>query len=64
MLGADIVTTITADKTNATIVTADMIAPARTHQCRRRRLPGKTELHADVLAGARVFVEYEPPDAD
>ena len=60
VLGADIVTTITADKTNATIVTADMIAPGTHINAVGGDCPGKTELHADVLASARVFVEYEP----
>lgn len=60
VLGADIVTTITADKTNATIVTADMIAPGMHINAVGGDCPGKTELHANVLAGARVFVEYEP----
>ena len=60
VLGADIVTTITADKTNATIVTADMIAPGMHINAVGGDCPGKTELHADVLASARVFVEYEP----
>ena len=60
VLGADIVTTITADKTNATIVTADMIAPGTHINAVGGDCPGKTELHADVLASARVFVEFEP----
>lgn len=58
--GADIVTTITADKTNATIVTADMIKPGMHINAVGGDCPGKTELHAEVLAGASVFVEYEP----
>ena len=59
--GADIVTTVTADKTNATILTSDMIAPGMHINAVGGDCPGKTELHADVLIGASVFVEYAPP---
>jgi len=58
--GADIVTTITADKTRATILTPDMIEPGMHLNAVGGDCPGKTELHADVLRAARVFVEYEP----
>ena len=58
--GADIVTTITADKTLATILTPEMIEPGMHINAVGGDCPGKTELHADVLRGARVFIEYEP----
>lgn len=58
--GADIVTTVTADKTNATIITPDMVEPGMHFNAVGGDCPGKTELHADVLHGADVFVEYEP----
>jgi len=58
--GADIVTTVTADKAYATILTPDMIEPGMHINGVGGDCPGKTELHADVLRGARVFVEYEP----
>jgi ornithine cyclodeaminase len=58
--GADIVTTVTADKTNATILTPDMIEPGMHINGVGGDCPGKTELHPDVLRGASVFVEYEP----
>jgi ornithine cyclodeaminase len=58
--GADIVTTVTADKTNATIVTPDMLEPGMHINGVGGDCPGKTELHADVLRAAAVFVEYEP----
>jgi ornithine cyclodeaminase len=58
--GADIVTTVTADKTRATILTPEMIEPGMHINGVGGDCPGKTELHADVLRGARVFVEYEP----
>ena len=57
--GADIVTTITADKTYATILTPDMIEPGMHINAVGGDCPGKTELHADVLRKARVFVEFE-----
>ncbi len=58
--GADIITTVTADKTNATIITADMLEPGMHINGVGGDCPGKTEIHADVLRAARVFVEYEP----
>ena len=58
--GADIVTTATADKTNATILAPDMLAPGMHINAVGGDCPGKTELHADVLRGAQVFVEYAP----
>ncbi len=60
--GADIVTTVTADKRNATILTPDMIAPGMHLNAVGGDCPGKTELHADILrrADARVVVEFEP----
>ncbi len=58
--GADIVTTVTADKTNATIITPDMLRPGLHINGVGGDCPGKTELHADVLRAGAVFVEYEP----
>ena len=58
--GADIVTTVTADKTQATILTPEMIEPGMHINGVGGDCPGKTELHPGVLAGAAVFVEYEP----
>jgi ornithine cyclodeaminase len=58
--GADIVTTVTADKANATILTPGMIEPGMHVNGVGGDCPGKTELHPGVLAAARVFVEYEP----
>ncbi len=57
--GADIVTTATADKARATIVTPDMVAPGMHLNAIGGDCPGKTELHADVLRGAGIFVEFE-----
>lgn len=58
--GADIVTTVTADKRSATIVTPGMLAPGMHLNAVGGDCPGKTELHPGVLAAADVFVEYEP----
>lgn len=61
-LGADIITTVTADKRNAVIVTPSMVAPGMHLNAVGGDCPGKTELHADILRrpDARVVVEYEP----
>jgi ornithine cyclodeaminase len=58
--GADIVTTVTADKTNAAILTPEMVEPGMHINGVGGDCPGKTELHPGVLRAARVFVEYEP----
>ncbi len=58
--GVDIITTVTADKTNATILTADMIEPGMHLNAVGGDCPGKTELHPDVLRLGQVFVEFEP----
>lgn len=58
--GADIVTTVTADKAYATILTPEMIEPGMHINGVGGDCPGKTELHADVLRAGKVFVEYEP----
>ncbi len=58
--GVDIITTVTADKTNATIITPDMLEPGMHINGVGGDCPGKTELHRGVLEAARVFVEYEP----
>jgi ornithine cyclodeaminase len=58
--GADIVTTATADKTYATILTPDMLEPGVHINAVGGDCPGKTEIHADIVARARVVVEYEP----
>jgi ornithine cyclodeaminase len=60
--GADIVTTVTADKRNAVILTPEMIEPGMHINGVGGDCPGKTELHGDILrrADARVIVEYTP----
>lgn len=58
--GADIITTITADKKNAIILTADMIEPGVHINAVGGDCPGKTELHSDILFMGDVYVEFEP----
>ncbi len=58
--GCDIVTTVTADKTRATILTAETIEAGMHLNALGGDCPGKTELAPDVVAGASVFVEFEP----
>ncbi len=60
--GADIVTTVTADKRNALILTPEMVQPGMHINAVGGDCPGKTELHPDILrrADARVVVEFEP----
>lgn len=58
--GVDIITTITADKTNATIITPDMIEAGMHINGVGGDCPGKTELHKDVLTTGKIFVEHEP----
>lgn len=60
VLGADIVTTVTADKLNATILTDNMIGPGIHINAVGGDSPGKTELHSDILLRSSIFVEYPP----
>lgn len=57
---ADIITTVTADKQNAAVITADMIEPGVHLNAVGGDCPGKTEVPPEVLQRASVFVEYEP----
>jgi ornithine cyclodeaminase len=60
--GADIVTTVTADKRQALILTPPMIEAGMHLNAVGGDCPGKTELHPDILRrpDCRVVVEYEP----
>lgn len=58
--GADIITTATADKQNATILTDNMIGPGVHINAVGGDCPGKTELHRDILLRSGIFVEYPP----
>ncbi|MFY0620744.1 MAG: ornithine cyclodeaminase [Pelagimonas sp.] len=56
--GADIITTCTADKKNATILTDNMVGPGVHINAIGGDCPGKTELHVDILRRSDIFVEY------
>ncbi|MCG7493601.1 ornithine cyclodeaminase [Thalassobius sp. Cn5-15] len=58
--GAQIITTCTADKQNATILTDNMVGAGVHINAIGGDCPGKTELHRDILTRADVFVEYPP----
>ncbi|MDQ0456298.1 ornithine cyclodeaminase [Rhizobium paknamense] len=58
--GADIITTVTADKQCATILTDNMVGPGVHINAVGGDCPGKTELHRDILQRSDVFVEYPP----
>ncbi|TCM53075.1 ornithine cyclodeaminase [Rhizobium sp. PP-F2F-G48] len=58
--GAGIITTCTADKQCATILTDNMIGSGVHINAIGGDCPGKTELHRDILLRADTFVEYPP----
>jgi ornithine cyclodeaminase len=60
ILGAEIVTTCTADKRFATILTDNMIGAGVHLNAIGGDSPGKTELHRDILLRSDIFVEYAP----
>jgi len=58
--GAHIITTITADKQCATILTDNMVGAGVHINAVGGDCPGKTELHHDILLRSDIFVEYPP----
>ena len=58
--GAQIITTCTADKQYATILTDNMVGSGVHINAVGGDCPGKTELHRDILMRAGIFVEYPP----
>ncbi len=60
MEGAQIVTTCTADKKQATILTDNMVGAGVHLNAIGGDCPGKTELHRDILLRSDIFVEYPP----
>ena len=58
ILGAQIVTTVTADKQYATILTDNMLGAGVHLNAVGGDCPGKTELHRDILLRSSIFVEY------
>ncbi len=59
-LGAQIITTVTADKQYATILTDNMVGAGVHINAVGGDCPGKTELHKDILLRSGIFVEYPP----
>lgn len=60
MVGAQIVTTVTADKQCATILTDNMVGDGVHVNAVGGDCPGKTELQTDVLYRSDIFVEFTP----
>lgn len=60
MEGAEIITTCTADKQYATILTDNMVGAGVHINAIGGDCPGKTELHEDILKRSSIFVEYPP----
>ncbi|KJV11135.1 ornithine cyclodeaminase [Elstera litoralis] len=58
--GAQIITTVTADKQYATILTDNMVGTGVHINAVGGDCPGKTELHKDILTRSDIFVEYPP----
>ena len=58
--GAEIITTCTADKQCATILTDNMVGAGVHINAIGGDCPGKTELHRDILLRSDIFVEYPP----
>ncbi len=58
--GSQIITTCTADKQYATILTDNMIGSGIHINAIGGDCPGKTELHKDILLRSDIFVEYPP----
>ena len=58
--GADIVTTVTADKQFATILSDNLVGAGQHINAVGGDSPGKTELHRDILLRSDIFVEYPP----
>lgn len=58
--GAQIITTCTADKQNATVLTDNMVGAGVHINAIGGDCPGKTELHSDILHRSDIFVEYPP----
>lgn len=60
MEGAQVITTCTADKQYATILTDNMIGAGVHINAIGGDCPGKTELARDILLRSDIFVEYTP----
>ena len=58
--GADIVTTATAAKSRAAVITPEMVVPGVHFNAIGGDCPGKTEIDSDALRRMQVFVEFSP----
>lgn len=58
--GAQIITTATADKQYATILSDNMVGAGVHINAVGGDCPGKTELHKDILLRSDIFVEFPP----
>lgn len=58
--GADIISTVTADKANRTVVSRKHLRPGVHFNGVGGDCPGKTELAPDMLPDLKIAVEYEP----
>jgi ornithine cyclodeaminase len=58
--GVEIITTVTADKQYATILTDNMVGSGVHINAVGGDCPGKTELHRDILLRSDIFVEFPP----
>lgn len=58
--GAEIITTCTADKQYATILTDNMVGAGLHINAIGGDCPGKTELHKDILYRSEIFTEFTP----
>jgi ornithine cyclodeaminase len=57
---AQVITTVTADKRHATILTDNMVGAGVHINAVGGDCPGKTEVHRDILLRSSIFVEYGP----
>ena len=60
VMGADIITTVTADKAQNHILSDNMVGAGVHLNAVGGDCPGKTELQADILRRGEVFVEFAP----
>jgi ornithine cyclodeaminase len=58
--GAQIITTVTADKKLATVLTDNMVGAGVHINAVGGDCPGKTEIHRDILLRSAIFAEYLP----
>jgi len=59
VMGADIITTVTADKRRAAVLSDNLVGAGVHLNAVGGDCPGKTELQASILNRASVFVEFE-----